>query len=562
MKKEDSGTEKLAREIIGGMLAGEIRDKADLAREKSRLAGKHKLKSMPRNSDILKYASEGEYGDVLPLLQKKPTRTLSGVAIIAAMTKPHECPHGKCVYCPGGVEVEVPQSYTGKEPAARRAIMHGYDPYGQVHARLKQLDGIGHPIDKCELILMGGTLPSQPYAYQESFVRGCLAAMNDYPKRRPRTADRKLESIQEANESADVRCVGMTFETRPDYAFGPQVDAMLRLGGTKVELGVQTLSDEVYKKVDRGHTVADVARATQICRDSLLKVGYQMMPGLFADEKQDIKMFRRLFSDERFKPDLLKFYPCLVMEGTKLYELWKRGEYEPYTTEQATRLIAKIKKDVPPWARIIRIQRDIPVDLVAAGVTKSNLRELVGEEMRAHGWKCRCIRCREIGLRMAKDGVKPDARAIELKRTDYGAGGGEETFLSFEETSNDLLVGFLRLRRPSDDAHREELASEPENGDRGVGTEDWGPGTGDRKPIAAGIRELHVYGPMVEIGEKPKQKWQHRGYGRELLAEAERIASEEWGLGAIRVISGIGARGYYRKFGYERAGVYMGKEIN
>ncbi len=542
--------ETVAREIIEKILSGKIKDKSSLAREKARLAAKHKLRSMPRNSDILQYAGEDEYDDVLPLLQKKPTRTLSGVAIIAAMTKPHECPHGKCIYCPGGVEVEVPQSYTGKEPAARRAIMHGYDPYEQVHARLEQLDGIGHPIDKCELIIMGGTLPSQPYEYQESFVKGCLAAMNDYPARRPRTQDRGLEGIQKANESADVRCVGMTFETRPDYAFEPHVDAMLKLGGTKVELGVQTLSDAVYEKVDRGHMVADVARATQICRDSLLKVGYQMMPGLFSDEKQDLKMFKQLFSDERFKPDLLKFYPCLVLEGTKLYELWEKGEYEPYTTEQATRLIAKLKKDVPPWARIIRIQRDIPVDLVAAGVTKSNLRELVQEEMRAHGWKCKCIRCREIGLKMSKENIEPDARAIEPKRIDYEAGGGEEVFLSFEETSNDLLIGFLRLRKPSDDAHRDELLPGR-------------PKTEDRGPIrAAGIRELHVYGPMVEIGEKAREKWQHRGYGRELLAEAERIASEEWGLDAIRVISGIGARGYYRKFGYERVGAYMGKGLN
>jgi len=527
--------EKLAREIIMGILEGKIKDKASLFKEKACLCEKYKLKSFPRNSEILQYAEKDEYDDVITILQKKPTRTISGVAVIAAMTKPSKCPHGKCIYCPGGVDVEVPQSYTGKEPATRRAIMHGYDPYEQVHARLEQLDTIGHPIDKCELILMGGTLPSQPYVYQEFFVKGCLRAMNDYPNKSKK--DLTLEKIQTRNETADVRCVGMTFETRPDYAFEPQVDTMLKLGGTKVELGVQTLSDDVYKKVNRGHTVADVAKATQLCRDALLKIGYQMMPGLFADEKQDLRMFKELFSDERFKPDLIKFYPCMVLKGTKLYDMWKKGEYAPYTTEQAIKLIAKVKKDLPPWVRVIRIQRDIPVNLVVAGVTKSNLRELVEAEMRAHGDSCNCIRCREIGLRISKEKVKPYLKAIELKRIDYKANGGKEVFLSFEETSNNLLIGFLRLRKPSEDAHRLEMKD------------------------AAGIRELHVYGPMVEIGERASEKWQHRGYGRELLAEAERIASKEWGLDSINVISGIGARDYYRKFCYERNGPYMKKTL-
>jgi len=526
---------RVAREIIGKILSGEVSDKQGLLKEKAKLCERYKLKSFPRNSEILAYAEEDEYDDVLPILLKKPTRTISGVAVIAAMTKPHKCPHGKCIYCPGGADVEIPQSYTGKEPATRRAIMHGYDPYEQVHARLEQLDTIGHPIDKCELILMGGTLPSQPYGYQEGFVRNCLRAMNDYPKKKKDYGT--LEKIKTANETADVRCVGMTFETRPDYAFEEQVDTMLKLGGTKVELGVQTLSDAVYKKVNRGHTVADVAKATQTCRDALLKVGYQMMPGLFVDEKQDLKMFKELFSDERFKPDLIKFYPCLVLKGTKLYDMWKRGEYTPYTTEQAVRLISKVKKGLPPWVRVIRIQRDIPVDLIVAGVTKSNLRELVEAEMHAHGDKCRCIRCREVGLKMSKEKIKPDPEAIELKRIDYNAGGGEEVFLSFEDTTNDLLIGFLRLRKPGEKAHRPEMED------------------------TAGIRELHVYGPMVEIGEKAKEKWQHRGYGKELLKEAESIASGEWGLEKINVISGIGARDYYRKFGYELNGPYMRKNL-
>lgn len=527
--------EKLAREIIKKILAGEITGRQELSKEKARLAAKYGLRKFPKNSEILKYAEEDEYGEVLELLQKKPTRTLSGVAVIAAMTKPSKCPHGKCIYCPGGLEVEVPQSYTGKEPATRRAIMYDYDPYEQVTARLKQLRNIGHPIDKCELILMGGTLLAQDYDYQEYFVKECLHAMNDF--RNGKEDMQTLEEIQRENESALVRCVGMTFETRPDYARAQEADRILKFGGTRVEMGIQTLSDEVYKKVERGHTIEDVVRATQTCRDALLKIGYQMMPGLFADEEEDYKMFKELFENEDFKPDLVKFYPCLVLKGTKLYELWKKGEYKPYSTEQAVKLIAKIKKIVPPWVRIIRIQRDIPVDLVVDGVVKSNLRQLVEGEMKKHGDRCRCIRCREVGLRMAKEGIKPDARAIELKRIDYDANYGKEVFLSFEDSTNYLLIGFLRLRKPSEKAHRSELKN------------------------AAGIRELHVYGPMVEIGEKPEEKWQHRGYGGELLKEAERIAREEWGFKEIRVISGIGAREYYEKAGYARAGPYMGKKL-
>lgn len=529
------GIKALSEDIVSKVVCGKIKTKEELAREKARLAEKYALNRFPKNSEILEHVSEGDYDLMLPLLQKKPTRTLSGVAVIAAMTKPHDCPHGKCIYCPGGLEAEVPQSYTGKEPATRRAIMNDYDPYKQVHARLEQLDKIGHPIDKCELITMGGTLPSQPYAYQEYFVRECLRAMNDYPETKEDYGT--LEEIQSANEKSSVRCVGMTFETRPDYATQKEVDVMLKLGGTKVELGVQTLDDKIYEKVDRGHNIEDVSDATQTCKDSLLKVGYQMMPGLFSDQKKDLEIFKELFDDPRFKPDLLKFYPCLVLKGTKLYDLWKKGEYKPYTTEEAAELIAKIKSFVPPWTRIIRIQRDIPVDLVVDGVIKSNLRELVGDKMREHKTFCRCIRCREIGIKMSKEKIAPDPDAIRLKRIDYDASGGKEVFLSFEDETNDLLIGFLRLRRPSPSANRPELED------------------------CAGIRELHVYGPMVEIGEQAKERWQHRGYGRELIAEAERIAKEEWDLEKIAVISGIGVRNYYRKFGYERDGVYMGKII-
>jgi elongator complex protein 3 len=329
----------------------------------------------------------------------------------------------------------------------------------------------------------------------------------------------------------------MTFETRPDYCKTQDVDRMLNMGVTRVELGVQTIYNYIYKRIKRGHTVEDSIESARILRDSGIKVAMHFMPGLFADLDRDLRIFKRVFSDEHFKPDMLKIYPCLVTKGSKLHEIWEKGEYKPYTSEEAVDLIVEIKKILPKWVRTMRIQRDIPSPLIEAGVKKSNLGELVYKKLHDLDINCKCIRCREVGHKASYE-ILPDIINVKLLKEEYRAGGGNEIFLSFEDIKKDILIGFLRLRIPSENAHRKEI---------------------DDK--TALIRELHVYGSMIPIGEKEEGQWQHMGYGEALLNEASRIASESYDMKKILVTSGIGARNYYRKFGYEKLGPYMAKNI-
>jgi elongator complex protein 3 len=300
---------------------------------------------------------------------------------------------------------------------------------------------------------------------------------------------------------------------------------------------VQCPYDFVYGRVDRGHTVEDVAEATQQMKDSGLKVSYHMMPGILGKNPDlDLDGFKKIFNDQRFKPDMLKIYPCLVIKGTEYYDMWKKGEYAPLSTEEAVDLIVKVKQIMPPWVRTMRIMRDIPSNLVEAGIKSSNLGQLVDRELEKRKTRCKCIRCREVG-HMLEKGLAPDEKNVKLKKRVYTASRGKEIFLSFEDVRKDILLGFLRLRMPSD-PFRPEI---------------------DVK--TALIRELHVYGPMVEIGERANEKWQHRGYGAELLAEAEKISNEEYDKVKVLVTSGIGAREYYAKHGYRRTGAYMGKSL-
>ncbi|MGF7118821.1 tRNA uridine(34) 5-carboxymethylaminomethyl modification radical SAM/GNAT enzyme Elp3 [Methanobacterium oryzae] len=560
------------RLIIEDILDGKIKTKRDLEKAKLKACRDYKLEKFMSNSLILENATPEERKKIAYVLKKKPTRTISGVAIVAVMCKPHKCPHGRCLYCP---ESEIaPPSYTGEEPAALRARMFNFDPYLQTYNRLLQLESIGHPLDKVELIIMGGTFPSYFLCYQEWFVSKCLQAMNDFgvinvsinnnssrnfkgsnlvdeiniPKnpQNQRFWDSEnevfnsfvyLEDVQRENESSNVRCVGMTFETRPDYCKIPDVDRMLDMGVTRVELGVQTIYNYIYKRIERGHTVEDTIESTRILRDSGIKVAMHLMPGLFADFDRDLRIFKRLFSDERFKPDMLKIYPCLVTKGSKLHEMWKKGEYSPYTSEEAVDLIVEIKKSLPKWVRTMRIQRDIPSPLIEAGVKKSNLGELVYKKLHSQEVNCKCIRCREVGHK-ASYGIEPELNNVEFLKEKYKAGGGDELFLSFEDTKKDILIGFLRLRIPSIKAHRPEI---------------------DDK--TALIRELHVYGSMMPLGEKDETAWQHMGYGEKLLNEAMKIASEDFDMDKILVTSGIGARNYYRKFGFTKLGPYMAKSL-
>ncbi|AEG17726.1 tRNA uridine(34) 5-carboxymethylaminomethyl modification radical SAM/GNAT enzyme Elp3 [Methanobacterium paludis] len=542
--------EEACRLIINEILEGNIKTKSDLEKAKLKACREFQLEKFMSNSMILRTATLEERRMIAPVVQKKPTRTISGVAVVAVMCKPHKCPHGRCLYCPESKN--APPSYTGEEPAALRARMFDFHPYKQTYNRLLQLESIGHPLDKVELIVMGGTFPSYFLCYQEWFISKCLEAMNDFGIKNPEESIKiksdthmdvpqdfvYLEDVQRTNEKSPVRCVGMTFETRPDYCKIPDVDRMLNMGVTRVELGVQTIYNFIYKRIERGHTIEDVVESTRILRDSGIKVAMHLMPGLFSDFDRDMRIFKRVFSDSRFKPDMLKIYPCLVTEGSKIHEMWQKGEYIPYTTEEAVDLIVEVKKILPKWVRTMRIQRDIPSPLIEAGVKKSNLGELVYNKLTEHGANCKCIRCREVGHRAA-EGVNTNFDDIKLLREEYDAGEGREIFLSFEDVKSDVLIGFLRLRMPSAKAHRKEVDSK-----------------------TALLRELHVYGPMAKIGDKKQAEiWQHMGYGEQLLAEAEKIASEEYDKNKLLVISGIGARNYYKKFGYSREGPYMSKRI-
>jgi elongator complex protein 3 (tRNA carboxymethyluridine synthase) len=540
--------EKALRIIITSILEGKIENSKDLEKIKHVVCRDYGLLKFPSNSEILKIASSEERSKIIHILKKKPTRTISGVAVVAVMCPPHHCPHGRCLYCPESKK--APPSYTGEEPAALRARMFNFHPYRQVYNRLLQLESIGHPLDKVELIIMGGTFPSQFLCFQEWFVTNCLRALVDFGVKEPVFESniedeildfpqdfRYLDDVQSDNEVSDIRCVGMTFETRPDYSKIEDVDRMLRMGVTRVELGVQTIYNFIYYRIHRGHRVGDTVEAARILRDSGVKVAMHLMPGLFADQEQDLRMFQRIFSDERFKPDMLKIYPCLVTKGSELYELWKKGVYEPYSTEEAVDLIVEVKKLLPKWVRTMRIQRDIPSQLIEAGVKKSNLGELVYKKLEEEGVQCQCIRCREVG-HQAKQNINPDRESIRLFREEYNAGNGREVFLSIEDPENQVLLGFLRLRIPSSEAHRPEINN-----------------------LTALVRELHVYGTMLPIGKKNNELWQHKGFGEELLVEAERISREEYDRGHMLITSGIGTRNYYRKFGYERIGPYMSKNI-
>ena len=513
------------RRIVEAIIAGDIKTEGDLESHKKDLSSRLGLPSLPSNADILSVALTAER-DRLKSLVKRPTRTLSGVAIIAAMTSPARCPHGICIPCPGGLSCSSPQSYTGQEPAAMRASQHAFDPYGQIHARLQQLEEIGHGVDKAELIVMGGTFTSRPTGYQYWFVKRCLKAMNDYPSYNRPGAYRTFDEIALANGTAQVRNVGTTFETRPDWCTPDLVERMLDLGATKVELGVQSTRDEILSRMKRGHTVGDSVRANAALRNAGLKVGFHMMPGLpGASPQTDLSVFQELFSDERFKPDYLKIYPTLVIKGTELYDLYLRGEYQPLGDEVAAELVSKIKALLPKYVRLQRIQRDIPARLIEAGVKKSNLRQIAGERLKGRGGWCRCIRCREAGL---KGVLEAD---VDLRHEIYRACGGEEHFLSFEG-QDDTLVGFLRLRLT-----------------------EWEDGRGAR----AMVRELHVYGPMVPIGTR-KEGWQHKGYGARLVEAAEVIAGDK-GYDLLEITSGIGARGYYERLGYDLREHYMAKDL-
>jgi elongator complex protein 3 len=520
-------TEEFYEEIISELLSGSAASRDEIQRLKTRLCKKYRMDELPSNADILAHVPEEDMDSLEPLLRKKPVRTISGVAVVAVMTPPFGCPHGKCSYCPGGVEKGTAQSYTGREPAALRAAQHGFDPYAQVQARLRQLERIGHPTDKVDLIIMGGTFTAREPSDQVEFVKRCFDAMNG-------SDSAGLPEAHSMNETAANRCVGLTVETRPDHFLRPQVDMALGLGATRVELGVQTLNDAALAAMKRGHGCEASAFSSQIARDAGMKIAYHMMPGLPGETPEtDLATFKKLFSDERFRPDMLKIYPTLVIEGTGLYDIWKAGEYEPYTQETLVGLLADIKEILPKWVRVQRIQRDIPVQLIEGGSRQSHLRERAQEELEARGSKCSCIRCREAGHNYLKGRNTGELALLEEK---YTASGGKEFFISFEDKEMDILAGFARLRLPSELAHRHEMAG------------------------SSVVRELRAVSQQLPFSVRDDKSLQHRGLGEALINRCLEISADN-GKERMLVMSGVGAREYYRKLGFERIGPYMGRAL-
>jgi elongator complex protein 3 len=392
---------------------------------------------------------------------------------------------------------------------------------------MEQLQSRGHDTGKTEIVIVGGTFPFMPADYQKEFAKSCYDALNG-------RRSSGLEEAKSVNETADNRCVGFTVETKPDYCKEPQIDLMLELGVTRVEIGVQSLRNSVYKLVNRGHTLDDVVDAFRIARDAGYKIVAHMMPGLpGSSPEKDIEDFRRLFEDDAFKPDMLKIYPTLVLEHTGLFKMHQSGKYHAYSDDDLVNVIVEAKKAVPEWVRIMRVQREIESKDIIAGPKSGNLRQIVLQKLRQQGRGCRCIRCRETGLQRKY----PAEDEVTLRRTDYSASGGREIFLSYESVDGDTVLGFLRLRKVAK-PNRCELDG------------------------SAIVRELHVYGQAVSVGRKEiGSSYQHKGYGAKLLKEAERIAKDELRVGKVAVISAVGTRQYYKKLGYRQDGPYVSKVL-
>ncbi|KAI5184635.1 elongator complex protein 3 [Nematocida homosporus] len=535
--KQSSGTlQQACLEIV--MTLKEDKDrKINIKTLTQQIAKKHQLKDTPKLSQILATVPEEEK-DVLARLRVKPVRTASGVAVVAVMAKPHRCPHiaitgNICVYCPGGPDSDFEystQSYTGYEPTSMRAIRSRYDPYKQSRDRLTQLSILGHSTDKVEYIIMGGTFMSLDRQYRSWFITKLHDALSG----------RESHSLEEAiffSERSPNKCVGLTIETRPDFCMESHLNDLLSYGCTRLEVGVQSVFEDVAVDTNRGHSVRDVCESFKLTKDTGYKIVTHMMPNLpNVDMERDVLQFHEFFANPKFRTDGLKIYPTLVIRGTGLYELWKNGKYTNYSPNDLIDLLAKIFVMVPPWIRIYRVQRDIPMTLVSSGVEHGNIREIVLARMAEQGFACRDIRTREVGIQNIHTQELPDK--VELVRRDYFASGGWETFLAYEDTTKDILVGLLRLRRPGRHLFRPELQG-----------------------AVSIIRELHVYGSAVPVEGRDLSKFQHQGYGKLLIQEAERIAQEEHHSTKIAIISGIGTRNYYRKLGYYLDGAYMSKDL-
>ncbi|XP_060908586.1 elongator complex protein 3 isoform X2 [Labrus mixtus] len=511
----------------------------NLNKVKTKTSAKYGLEAQPRLVDIIAAVPPQYRRALVPKLKAKPIRTASGIAVVAVMCKPHRCPHisftatSACNYCPGGPDSDFEystQSYTGYEPTSMRAIRARYDPYLQTRHRAEQLKQLGHSVDKVEFIVMGGTFMALSEEYRDYFIRNLHDALSGH------TSNNVAEAVR-YSERSNTKCVGITIETRPDYCLKRHLSDMLGYGCTRLEIGVQSVYEDVARDTNRGHTVRAVCESFHLSKDAGFKVVAHMMPDLpNVGMERDVEQFIEFFENPAFRPDGLKLYPTLVIRGTGLYELWKTGRYKSYTPSALVDLVARILALVPPWTRVYRVQRDIPMPLVSSGVEHGNLRELALARMKDMGTECRDVRTREVGIQEIHHKVRP--YQVELVRRDYVANGGWETFLSYEDPEQDILIGLLRLRRCSPQSFRPEL-----KGDVSI------------------VRELHVYGSVVPVSSRDPSKFQHQGFGMMLMEEAERISREEHGSSKLAVISGVGTRNYYRKMGYELEGPYMVKDL-
>jgi elongator complex protein 3 len=527
--------------IIKESIRRNCKSPEDFDELKKEICGQFKI-TTPRNADIRDFYEKlildkkiKRNLDFEKILKSKHIRTLSGVAVVAVLTKFYPC-RGKCLYCP--TEKEMPKSYLSNEPAVMRAVSVKFSPYDQVQKRLRALEINGHEIDKIELIVMGGTFSDLPKKYQYWFVKECYRAANDYPSERseakPRTITRsgistgaknKLYTEQKGNERAKHRIIGLTLETRPDTLDEIEINFYRELGCTRVEIGVQNIYNDILVKNRRGHSVEQTIEATKLLKNAGFKVSYHMMPGLLGSNfEKDLQMFNKIFSSPDFQPDLIKIYPCVVTKNSDLYRLWQKKKYKALGNLQAEKLITEIKKIIPPYVRVSRLIRDIPKTSIVAGPNISNLRQIIQNK----GIQCNCIRCREIrGNYTAKD-------KIFLRRIDYGASDGKEVYLEYSSPDHEKLYSMLRLRiNPTSNA----------------------------KNNTAIIREVHTYGKLLNLKSRDKKSPQHAGLGKKLIIEAERIARKEFGCEKISVISGIGVRGYYRKLGYKLQNTYMIKRV-
>lgn len=452
-------------------------------------------------------------------LQMKPTRSQAGVTVVTVLTKPYPCP-GKCIFCP--TDVRMPKSYLHDEPGAQRAERHGFDPFEQTAVRIRALERIGHPAEKIELLILGGTWSSYRRDYQEWFVKRCLDAMNG-------EESATLAEAQATNAVGPRRNVGLVVETRQDHIDVDELRWLRTLGVTKVQVGIQSMDDRVLALNQRGHDAQATRDAFRLLRLGGFKIhGHWMANLLGATPESDRADFERLWSDTAVRPDELKLYPCMLVANADLYDYWLRGEYRPYSEEELTELLADCKALVPRWVRLNRVIRDFPTTNVVAGNKKANLRQLAQQRLTERGQACHCIRCREI----RRDSV---TRAqLHLRVDSYATDATTEHFLSFE-TADARIAGFLRLSLPD----RDQPHPLPELQDHAM------------------IREVHVYGPALNLGDDSQGEAQHIGLGSELIAHAKSMARDA-GYGRVAVISAIGTRDYYARYhGFELDGLYM-----